>query len=176
MTYPLRKKNTVEIRIGQRKTHALVDTGSQITLVNRQFFDKTNFVNKPFEQPDFYFIKGVGGRRLTILGKMSVPIQINHEIFTFPIHVVEDLTHSCIIGLDFMDKFRVTINLANNTLSIEDSATVFPLICHDGMVRSTLQVKIPPHHQVDIPVRISRRDHAETFLVEPSDRFEPHRR
>jgi len=51
----LRKKNTVEIRIGHRKTHALVDTGSQITLVNRQFFDKTTFVDKQFEQSDFYF-------------------------------------------------------------------------------------------------------------------------
>lgn len=64
----LQSRNTIDVRIGLRKTKALVDTGSQITLVSQLFFFSKilSMQNSKLSRTD-YVIKGVSNNTLPIL-------------------------------------------------------------------------------------------------------------
>ena len=160
-------KNTTEIRIGENKTHALVDTGSQLTLASLTFFNKTKFAQCNLDASEFIFVKGVSGKHLKILGKIKLPVSIDGKIFHFYVHVVQDLNHSFILGIDFMERYGVSLHLGNKTLHIAETASVCPIKTSSGFCRSQQKVTIQAKHEVDIPVRVSNREHNEVVLIEP---------
>lgn len=160
-------KNTVSIN--KKRTNALVDTGASITVVSALFFNKTSCANAVLMKPDFYFVNGVGGR-LNVLGNLDLPLSFQGATFNFPVHVVEKLPHSLIIGLDFMKKHKVTINLANNTMTfLNDAANVFMLRSNSGIARVAKSTILPPHSETILCVKISNRKSRETVLLEPLD-------
>lgn len=123
-------KNTVAVFVNGVKTNALVDTCASISVISTAFLSKTSFENLVLQTPDYEFVNGVGGH-LKVLGKLNIPISFKGGTLSFPVHVVDRLPHSLIIGLDFLKKHQVTLNLAENTMSFyNDSAKVNVLKIH----------------------------------------------
>lgn len=91
----------MQISIRKTKTFALIDTGASISCVSQSFLSKTDLANSKLESPDFSFIKGVSGQKLRVLGKIVLPISFSGQEFEFPVHVIENLHHSFILGMDF---------------------------------------------------------------------------
>lgn len=81
-----------------------------------------------------------------MLGKLKIPISFKGGTFSFPVHVVDRLPHSLIIGLDFFEKkHQVTLNLAENTMSFyNDSAKVNVLKTNSGLARVAKTIHLPP--------------------------------
>ena len=162
-------KNTVDVSINQKRTNALVDTGASITVISAVFLNKTSYANAILLKPEYHFVNGVGGS-LNVLGKLDLPITFKGATFNFPVHVVEKLPHSLIIGLDFMKEHKVTINLANNTMSFQnDAANVFMLKSNSGIARIAKSTFLPPHSETVLCVRVSNRNSGDTVVLEPLD-------
>ena len=169
LTTPLETKNTITIHVGLKKTNALVDTGSQLTLASNTFFQKSEFKSQTLAAPDYDLIKGVGGNLLQIIGKISLPIQINHKTFNTYVHIVKGLSQSVIIGLDFLEKHNAQINLGSRTIDISEVNITVPYETKTHFARTAEKVTIPPKHEVIVPVKISRLKHQQTVLLEPAD-------
>lgn len=145
------EKNTVQISIKKTKTFARIDTGASISCISQSFLSKTEFCqSKLLLSPDFMFIKGVSGQKLKVLGKIVLPISFSGHVFQFPVHVIQSLHHSLILGVDFMQTNKVVINFATNTLCIDnDSAS--PIICsvetNAGYARASKSYIVPSNSE-----------------------------
>ena len=86
-------------------TTALVDSGASVSLMSKQFFDKTVYAStiSHLPPPDFESITGVSGTSLPVMGKFEVNFAINKRRYQYTVHVVEGLHHSFILGVDFME-------------------------------------------------------------------------
>jgi hypothetical protein len=94
--------SVTRVYINGLHTKALVDTGADTSCISQSFLNKA-FVTKPHLQKSHtYPILGVGQTRLRmILGQINLAIQINGKCFKFDFHVIDNLPHSLIIGIDF---------------------------------------------------------------------------
>lgn len=106
----------------------MIDTGASISCVSQSFISKTDFSNSKLQSPEFLFIKGVSGQKLIVLGKLVLKISFSGHIYEFPVHVIKDLHHSFILGVDFMETNKGVVDFATNTLSI-NSDSAKPLVC-----------------------------------------------
>lgn len=162
----------MQISIRKTKTFALIDTGASISCVSQSFLSKTDLANSKLESPDFSFIKGVSGQKLRVLGKIVLPISFSGQVFEFPVHVIENLHHSFILGVDFMQTNKVVISFATNTLCINnDSAR--PIVCsietNAGYARASKSFKIPSNSETLLEIKVSRRKTNDVVLLEPSN-------
>ena len=161
-------KNTVVVFVNGVKTNALVDTGASISVISTSFLSKTSFENSLLQTPDYQYVNGVGGH-LKVLGKLKLPITFKGGTFSFPVHVVDRLPHSLIIGLDFLQKHQVTLNLAENTMTFyNDSAKVNVLKTNSGLARVAKTITVPPFSENIVSVRVSKRYSGEEVLLEPT--------
>lgn len=101
----------MQISIRKTKTFALIDTGASISCVSQSFISKTDFSNSKLESPDFLFIKGVSGQKLKVLGKLVLPISFSGHVYEFSVHVIKDLHHSFILGVDLMETTKLLLIL-----------------------------------------------------------------
>lgn len=165
----LQSRNTIDVQIGIRKTKALVDTGSQITLVSQSFFQKSEYANSKLSRPDYDVIKGVSNNTLPILGKLSLPIEMNHKILWTSVHVVRGLNQSLIIGMDFMEKHNVSIHLGSKTIQIAEANNSLPIVDKHHFARTAQKITIPANHEMLVPVKISRLKCKQTVYLEPTE-------
>lgn len=165
----LQSRNTIVVQIGIRKTKALVDTGSQITLVSQSFFQKSEYANSKLSRPDYDVIKGVSNNTLPILGKLSLPIKMNHKIRWTSVHVVRGLNQSLIIGMDFMEKHNVSIHLGSKTIQIAEANNSLPIVDKHHFARTAQKITIPANHEMLVPVNISRLKCKQTVYLEPTE-------
>ena len=163
-------KNTVEVKVGGRITSALVDSGAGVTIMDKAYFDKTNFSDSKLDPPDFESITGVGGHKSLVLGKMNMEFVMRGARYTYMVHVVKGLHHSFILGIDFLSAFNVRIFFSEqNTLEIPDGSE--PKVCviktSAGLARTASAVTIPKRSEITIPVLVSRRNTGDIVLLEP---------
>lgn len=82
---------------------------------------------------------------------------------------MDRLPHSLIIGLDFMKKHQVILNLPENTMSFyNDSAKVNVLKTNSGLARVAKTIHLPPFSENILSVRVSKRYSGEEVLLEPT--------
>ena len=67
----LSTKYTILIKIGSQKTHALVDTGANISCIPKAFLKATDLKISKLQSHRKY---GVGGEKHESLGKVEIPI------------------------------------------------------------------------------------------------------
>lgn len=162
----------MQISIRKTKTFALIDTGASISCVSQSFLSKTDLANSKLESPDFSFIKGVTGQKLRVLGKIVLPISFSGQEFEFPVHVIENLHHSFILGVDFMQTNKVVISFATNTLCINNDSAK-PIVCsietNAGYARASKSFKIPSNSETLLEIKVSRRKTNDVVLLEPSN-------
>lgn len=156
LTTSLQTTNTIEIHIGIRKTKALVDTGSQITLASHTSFQKSEFSTLKLHTPDYDIIRGVSGNHLHVLGQIILQVQIGHKTFQTPVHVVKGLTHSVILGLDFLERHSVSLNVGNRTIKIAEADLSIPYESKKHFARTSSKIIIPVKHESIVPIKISR--------------------
>ncbi|KAK3095165.1 hypothetical protein FSP39_010953 [Pinctada imbricata] len=162
--------NKVTISIGNRKTHALVDTGASICVADKGFIDQTIYAGKVLKQPEHANIRGVTGNRLRVLGIIEIKFDIGGNTFTHPIHIIEGLGYSLVLGLDFMRAFNVLLDFQSNQMIFPDdhnTTTVSLIQYHNGLARTITNTIIPKRSEADILVRVSNTQNNVEVLLEP---------
>ena len=100
----------------------LVDTGACLSVIDEQFLQKIYGPFSPKMTDGFLpSIKTVNGERVPVLGKITVPIELNGREFVCDFHVMQNLAYDAILGRDFLQQNRALIDLDNNNITFKRS-------------------------------------------------------
>lgn len=108
-------KCTTQVYIKGTRTKALIDIGANISVVSREFLNKTQYADEKFKPGNMRQVVAVNGNTVTVLEKIDICITIGTNDFLQTVHVLEQLHHSLILGVDFMTDNGVFINFRDNT-------------------------------------------------------------
>ena len=154
------------LNVGGQNVRALLDTGASITVMSANFLQKTCHNGAKLMKPIHQNIKGVTGNYLQVLGMLDIGLDIDNVKFKHRVHVIEDLHHSFILGLDFLTANHANIDFNSNTLTINNNH-VCQIITNSGLARTTKSVVIPKRSETTISVLVSRCKNGDQVLLEP---------
>ena len=162
-------KNTVAVTLKNKKTNALLDTGASISCANKEFLEKALQQPLNLQPSHITSIVGVGGEHHPVAGVCKVTLNFSGLNIDVPFHVISNHHHSIILGIDFMERNKVKIDMEHKKMIMHDSDIKVLTIQSDaGVARTIKPLVLPAKSEVDIAVRVSRRKPNETVLLEPS--------
>ncbi|GBN09181.1 hypothetical protein AVEN_186923-1 [Araneus ventricosus] len=91
-----------------------VDTSTNITLLRADLACKLK-ERLIYTGPNLTLIKTATGEKAKIQGKLDASIEFGSRKFQHRVYVA-DITDSCILGLDFLQKFKFTVDLEKNEI------------------------------------------------------------
>ncbi|CAC5373433.1 unnamed protein product [Mytilus coruscus] len=164
-------KCTTYVTIGTTRTKALIDTGANISVMNRNLLDKTSYAKVPLQPGAMKQVIAANGNHVQVLGKLSITLHIGNKQFTQTVHILDQLHHSLILGVDFMRKNGAFINFQDCTLELKDNPNIVlsSITLNSGLVRTKKVVTLPKHSETLIQVSVSKQDEDSTVLLEPLD-------
>lgn len=77
--------------------------------------NKTQYADEKLKPGNMRQVVAVNGNTVTVLEKIDICITIGTNDFLQTVHVLEQLHHSLILGVDFMTDNGVFINFRDNT-------------------------------------------------------------
>jgi predicted aspartyl protease len=98
---------------------AMIDTGANRTFVSLQALSTSysqQFINR--KQRSAFLADG--HTSISILGTLDLHIVIGDMLTSIKAYVVKDLCAECILGMDFISKYKVIINADERVVSICD--------------------------------------------------------
>ena len=110
---------TTEGEIAGQVVQLLVDTGACVSAIDVQLFTKIYGHFPP------NMSKGSpSGEKVPVLGKITLPLQLQGREYTCEFNVMQKLAYDAILGRDFLQKNGAPIDLLDSTLSFKGTAYV----------------------------------------------------
>ena len=100
------------LQVDNRTVKALIDTGSQGTVISVDFVPSIPISKTPDRLFD------AAGNPLKVIGIADVPFCAQRRNFTFSTYVVEDLVDEAIIGYDFIQSYGAIINFPGQKFTL----------------------------------------------------------
>ena len=111
---------TVEGKIAGQTVQLLVDTGACVSAIDEQLFTKIYGQSLPkMTDGSLSSVQTVNGEEVSVLGKISVPLQLHGREYFCKFHVMQNLTYDAILGRDFLQNNGAQIDLVDSTLSFK---------------------------------------------------------
>ena len=108
--------------IAGRAVQLLVDTGACLSVIDEKFLQKIYGSLSPNITEGFLpCIQTANGERVPVLGKITVPIEMNGSEYVSDFHVMQNLAYNAILGRDFLQQNRALIDLDNNNITFKSS-------------------------------------------------------
>ena len=163
----------VPISINWVPVKAVIDTAAQISVIN------TNFVEEHLPNLKFSCAYSLTGSNADapLCASMSEELEIclGNKVFKWKA-LKADIAGSCILGLNFIVKFKLDIRLSENTLSVGDSAIPMEVKAVRHFTSYTVntvslfkKIKIKPHSGINFSLRLNSKflSDAEFVVFEP---------
>ena len=116
---------TTEGEIAGQVVQLLVDTGACVSAIDDQLFTKIYGHFPPnMSKGSLSSVQTVSGEKVPVLGKTTIPLQLQGREYTCEFHVMQNLAYDAILGLDFLQKNGALIDVADSTLSFKGTAYV----------------------------------------------------
>lgn len=108
VTRPLHKKYTKDVMVNGRNITALIDTGSDISLMRA---DEYVSMGSPQFRPTKLQFSGIGSENIAALGEFQAEITIDGHNYPILIRVVSDTVsrQKLLVGTDFLDTVEIRI-------------------------------------------------------------------
>jgi hypothetical protein len=115
-----RKKYVKEVSISGRKMEALIDTGSDITLMRAEQYIR---IGAPKLGENTIRFHGIGAGNKETLGEFNTVMNIDGRDYPMHVHVVEDkvMKHELLLGTDFLDSVQITMDGGKITIKASGS-------------------------------------------------------
>lgn len=115
----------INFKLDQFLVKALIDTGSQITCMNEDYF--YNFISKlkgvkvdALPVLNLYVTSAINKRSKPIRKQIILLVNVSDKIqTTIHAYLVPELTQNFIIGMDLLEQLNAFVNIAEQTLSIK---------------------------------------------------------
>ncbi|RWS18770.1 hypothetical protein B4U80_12427, partial [Leptotrombidium deliense] len=136
------------------ETNAIIDTGSIITLISRDFCRRLGLTPSVWKGPD---VKGICGTPPKTLGSVTVNIKFmignESQLVSCDAMVISTMSKDILIGNDVLRSAHITIRTSDNSLSFDrrfikkkesDKYTIYNLHLADSvMLQPTLSTSLP---------------------------------
>ena len=134
------------IELNGCKVSALFDTGSAITLVDAKFL---NLIESGQRRGPSIRLCGANGNPLINKGTYEMAIRVNKQVILQNVHFIENLQVPCILGMDFMKRARITIDVSKKCIRMGK-----PLATREKVLFLNKDITLEPNceRQVDLPV------------------------
>ena len=128
-------RNHIFAQINRNKQRVLIDTGATKSCISEQLFNKIrSSLNKrsplTADEPS-HLVTADKNKPLAIIGTADLNVKINGYIIVQKFYVIQDLSHPCILGMDFLNDNRGLIRVADRVLDLHDGLIVVPLISRE---------------------------------------------
>ena len=112
----------VSLKFGGVGVPGILDTGAQRSLLSASSYERLRARLPPLMKPSIQAQRMVGasGASLTVLGELRrCPVLLNGYEYHVNLVVADLSTVDAILDMDFLKAYGVTINLKNDTVSLE---------------------------------------------------------
>lgn len=156
----------VNCKLAGSNTIALVDSGASLSIVQKSIFDEIKTDPLIKELSGLATLNAITGHQLPIIGKYSIPITLGTQKYRHTFFVVDqnfNSTYSLIIGIDFLQKNKMIIDLNENlckshnlSIPIKDanSSKLFK-INNTNYGKLTQKCTLKPNHTQMVEVTIN---------------------
>lgn len=132
---------------------ALLDSGSQSTMINAATYDKIKTSIQPLDYP--VTLKTASGEVLEILGQLFVPFTMDNQTKIIRTLVVPRLKVNCLCGMDFWNKFSI-FPTVQYTAFAEELTTIKPPAESNLTVEEVRQIdQLKKAFKVAVPGQLS---------------------
>ena len=108
---------TIWDKIGDKKVEIILDFGSLISLIQESI--ATPFSDKNKISPSGLQLTSASGDNILILGSITLPLCIGELQTSHPLVVVKSLITPVILGLDFLQKYRMILDFTSSSVKID---------------------------------------------------------
>ena len=113
--------NKINVRIDKLIAVCLLDTGAQISIIKRNFFDKLPENIKQRTIPsDIQFCTVANNQKSRIELKIMLSFEINKVNYESTFYILENTIEDLILGMDFLLSHLAQIDLAENTITLSN--------------------------------------------------------
>lgn len=115
---------------------------------------------------------GFDGSPLHVHGQAEVQVEVQGELLQAEVLVVSPLTTEAILGLDFLRKHKVTIDIREKRLTLSRSSVTLslreklPSLPKCVSIQVTETIKIPPYSEMEVTAYLVGPVAAGTWLME----------
>ncbi|CAF1427869.1 unnamed protein product [Adineta ricciae] len=163
-------------RVNNRKQHAIIDTGSAVTIISQQLLKKIYHKNLILTKKSH---RSANCTSINIIGEIKLEVRIQGHKTTIFADVATNLITDLLLGNDWITNNNVIIDSPQRCIHITDhhrriKATAFFLKPHDLQtpVLLTEDITLPPYSEVYIDINIpSPRNVADEIIFEPNPHF-----
>jgi len=151
-------RNYIVMKINNIPLQCLVDSGSGSTVMSTNFAKRLGLKMRPYtdDQPLF----SASGTMLKVTGITDVTFYLNGLRIPHTVKVIDGLFSNLVIGVDFMQANRMSVNYADGTVRFYDDLIVIPLQGYDSRDNCaviTENVCIPGFAEVALPVVLPKQ-------------------
>jgi predicted aspartyl protease len=112
----------IDVEIGDKTYKALIDSGSQITIMRKSVADELKLNIESYNGPE---VKAVNGNKLQYYGEVSVKLSVKSENIKhsviMPFSVVKELPADILLGFDTLSKLKINIDCSKRVFSINEN-------------------------------------------------------
>ena len=159
----LGEHSLVRIKCYDSEYTALVDTGASRSLISKNVLESLPDHIK-LKQADIKHFIVANSDTLSVLGYVTVPVEISEKTVFMSFYVVTHLLQDVIIGRDFLRKCKAKIDFGKETLTLDTTEGLF----------SAEDTIIPPKSTVNVEMRLRPKQQGCTVeaIVKPVPRHE----
>ena len=127
----------------------------------------------------YSFVLADGVAPFQVLGTVELSIQFTNITTTIQAHIARNLCADMILGMDYINKYNLNINVKQQTISIEYNNRILTLnIDQDGElhkipVTSSNPIYIPPHSNRSSSVSIPISSISSSFVPHSHLKYNP---
>ncbi|CAF4145928.1 unnamed protein product [Rotaria sp. Silwood2] len=146
--------------VNNQTTKVMIDTGANRTFISVKALSFTNskqFINTSQRR---VFLAD-GQTSIIVYGEVKLHIMLGDIQASIVALIVKQLCTDCILGMDFINKYKLIINTEDRTVSICENAKRTSLKIDSNPYRARFptrlinNIRIPPKHTISIPVSIN---------------------
>ncbi|CAC5362970.1 unnamed protein product [Mytilus coruscus] len=165
----------INVRIGSSVIHTLVDTDATVSVINTKTY-KSLLVDKsyPVDNSDLLGVRGVNDNFITVLGKVTLPVEIEKLTLFHDFYILDDVNMPLILGRDFMHDQKAQISFPKQILSLQNGMTEVSLSQDQDRDRThnsdrvLSNVTFQTRQRVIFPVEIDNFSENTSGVIEPN--------
>ena len=166
----IRKGNLISVDICGKTVPTLVDTGVMISCMAQHVYELFGD-SVPVSVSQHSHVQGEGGNKIPVQGQSQFQFKIENQTFSHTFHVLETMSHSLILGEDFLQQNQATIDYAKMVLK-------FPMIrvsfleqtqppSKSILVRSSVKFQISSKSECLIQIKMRSLTVQQNGILEP---------
>jgi len=173
-------QNYININVNGSPVAALLDMGVAKTLISRELATKLRVPLKQLTPGEQRLLFTADGSEMYLNTKTTLCIRINELTVYKEAYVIDCLSHSLIVGCDFLRQTAAVVDYGRRTVMFSDCVSELPLFDRTRDCRceqpafavAALTMAIPAYSEAFCKVRLPRRYNGQTVLLEPTPNFQ----